>query len=116
MLASFKTYDSFRDSFKLYMDGEKQESGSWAGDNQPEPVRPGGVFIVGQDQDEVRGGYNSKQSWSGAITQVNLWDFPMEEYDVQNIAECRSDAFGNVIRVSQVHLYLAPKHCYNSVG
>ena len=98
------------------MDGEKQESGSWAGDNQPEPIRPGGVFIVGQDQDEVRGGYNSKQSWSRAITQFNLWDFPMEEYDVQNIAECRSDAFGNVVRVSKVYLSLTPKHCYNSVG
>ena len=32
------------------MDGEKVESGSFAGDNDPEPVRPGGVFIVGQDQ------------------------------------------------------------------
>jgi len=92
------TYDGFRDQFKLYIDGEKVESGSFAGDNQPEPVRPGGVFVVGQDQDELRGGYNSKQSWSGAITQVNVWDFAMEEYDVQNLAECRSDAFGNVIR------------------
>ena len=51
-------------------------------------------------QDEIRGGYNPKQSWSGAITQFNVWDFPMEEYDVENFAECRSDAFGNVFRVS----------------
>jgi len=92
------TYDSFRDSYKLYMDGVKTESGSWAGDNMPEPVRPGGVLVLGQDQDEVRGGYNPKQSWSGAITQFNLWDFAMEEYDVENLAECRSDAFGNVVR------------------
>lgn len=81
------------------MDGVKTESGSWAGDNMPEPVRPGGVLVLGQDQDEVRGGYNPKQSWSGAITQFNLWDFAMEEYDVENLAECRSDAFGNVVRV-----------------
>ena len=60
------------------MDGEKQESGSWAGDNQPEPIRPGGVFIVGQDQDEIRGGYNSKQSWVGILDQYEegVWQDP----------------------------------------
>lgn len=97
------TYDAFRDVFKLYMDGEKVESGSFAGDNEVAPVRPGGVFIIGQDQDQLRGGYNAKQSWSGAIAQYNLWDFSMEEYDVQNLAECRSDAFGNVVRWDEAY-------------
>ena len=44
------TYDAFRDVFKLYVDGEKLDSGSFAGDNMPEPIRPGGIFVVGQDQ------------------------------------------------------------------
>ena len=44
------------------------------------------------------GGYNPKQSWSGAITQYNLWDFPMEDYDVENLATCRADVFGNIVR------------------
>ena len=72
--------------------------------------------MIGQDQDEIRGGYNPRQSWSGAITQVNrfskynlsqfslikvnVWDFSIEKWDIENIAKCRSDAFGNVIRVS----------------
>ena len=51
-------------------------------------------------QDELDGGYNKKQSWSGLITQHNLWDFALEEYDIENLAECRSDAFGNIVKWS----------------
>ena len=75
------------------------ESGTWAGDNAPEPIRPGGVFIAGQDQDSLRGEYNPRQSWSGSLTQMNLWDFSIEKWDIENIAECRSDVFGNVVKV-----------------
>ena len=63
----------------------------------------GGVMVVGQDQDEIRGGYNPRQSWSGGITQVNLWDFSIEKWDIENIAKCRSDAFGNVMKVCRSH-------------
>jgi len=92
------TYDAFRDVYKLYVDGEKVDSGSFAGDNEVQPVRPGGIFVVGQDQDELDGGYNRKQSWSGEITQYNLWDFAIEDYDIANMAECRADVFGNIVR------------------
>jgi len=97
------TYDAFRDVYKLYVDGEKMDSGSFAGDNTPPTIRPGGVFVVGQDQDSLRGDYNRKQSWSGAVTQYNLWDFPMEDYDIENIAQCRSDVFGNVVKWDEAY-------------
>ena len=44
------TYDGYKDLYKLYIDGVKVESGAFAGDNSVEPVRPGGIFVVGQDQ------------------------------------------------------------------
>ena len=50
------TYDHFRDSYKLYVDGVKVESGAFAGDNSVEPIRPGGIFVVGQDQVRAVGG------------------------------------------------------------
>ena len=80
------TYDHFRDSFKLYVDGVKVDSGAFAGDDPLEPIRPGGIFVVGQDQvsiisnamiknlhmkDALDGEYNKKQSWSGLVTQVS---------------------------------------------
>ena len=39
--SDFQTYDHFRDSYKMYIDGEQVESGTWAGDNPQDPVRPG---------------------------------------------------------------------------
>ena len=45
-----QTYDHFRDVYKLYHNGEKVDSGSFAGDNDVAPIRPGGVFVIGQDQ------------------------------------------------------------------
>ena len=92
------------------------DSGAFAGDNPLEPVRPGGVFVVGQDQDALDGDYNKLQSWSGLITQHNLWNFSIEEYDIENFAECRSDAFGNVVkykmynRVHKKRINLNKKH------
>ena len=60
--------------------------------------RSGGVTYLGQDQDSMGGGFNPRQSWSGEITQFNVWDFPLEEWMVENAAECRSDILGNVIK------------------
>ena len=93
------------------------------------PSRPGGVFIAGQDQDKLRGEYNpsesetklhiftshfcSGQSWSGSLTQMNLWDFSIEKWDIENIAECRSDVFGNVVKV-RTYIFLLLYLIYKS--
>jgi len=89
-------YDGFKDLYKLFVNGEKIESGSWTGDNRLEVVRKGGVNYLGQDQDSYGGGFSSKQSWSGTITQFNIWDFALEDYFIENAAECRSDLLGNL--------------------
>ena len=57
-------------------------------------------MVTGQDQDELDGGYNKKQSWSGAITQYNLWDFVIEDYDIANLAECRSSFLPKILNRS----------------
>ena len=74
------------------------DSGAFSGDNAVAVVRSGGVTYLGQDQDSMGGGFNPRQSWSGEITQFNVWDFPLEEWMVENAAECRSDILGNVIK------------------
>jgi len=90
------TYDGAKDLYKLFVDGEKAESGSWAGDSPISAVRKGGLNFLGQDQDNLGGGFNDRQSWSGAVTQFNIWDFALEDYSVENAAECRSDILGSV--------------------
>ncbi|XP_023337222.1 uncharacterized protein LOC111708162 isoform X2 [Eurytemora carolleeae] len=89
-------YDGYKDLYKLFVDGIKITSGSWTGDKSLEPVRKGGKLFLGQDQDTLGGGFQPRQSWSGAITQFNIWDVALEDYFVENAAECRSDLLGNV--------------------
>ena len=60
------------------------------------------IFSVWLYQDALDGEYNKKQSWSGLVTQHNLWDFSIEEYDIENLAECRSDAFGNIVKYMNI--------------
>lgn len=88
-------YDGAKDLYKIFVDGVKTESGSWAGDNPVEPVRKGGLTYLGQDQDSLAGDFNERQSWSGVITQFNIWNWPLEDYFIENAAECRSDLLGN---------------------
>ena len=35
------------------------------------------------------------------ITQYNLWSFVIEEYDIANLAECRADVYGDLVRWDQ---------------
>ena len=36
-----------------------------------------------------------RQSFSGLISQFNIWNASLEDFHIENMAECRSDAFGN---------------------
>ena len=53
-----------------------REEGTWI-QGRPDDTwfkpRPGGMLYLGQDQDSLGGGFYEKQSWSGLITQFNIW-------------------------------------------
>ena len=78
-------------------------SGPFSGDDAVAVVRPGGLIYLGQDQDNRGGGFHPRQSWSGEISQFNVWDFALEEWMVENAAECRSDIIGNVVKWKTEH-------------
>lgn len=90
------TYDGYKDIYKVFINGEKVDSGSWTGENSLELLRSKGILYLGQDQDSFGGGFQLTQSWSGLISQFNWWDFPLEDFFIENVAECRSDLLGNV--------------------
>ena len=68
--------------------------------------RAGGLLYLGQDQDSLGGGFNLRQSWGGEITQFNLWSWALEEYYIENMAECRSDLFGDVLKWDENNFFL----------
>ena len=52
-------------------------AGPFSGDDAVAVVRPGGLIYLGQDQDNRGGGFHPRQSWSGEISQFNIWDFAL---------------------------------------
>ncbi|XP_055006494.1 neuronal pentraxin-2b [Boleophthalmus pectinirostris] len=78
-----------------YQDGEKLGSGdnlaAW------HPIKPGGVIILGQEQDVVGGRFDAGQAFVGELSQVNIWDRVLKSSEIQSMANCSTYLPGNII-------------------
>ena len=81
-LLGTKPMPSFNGSFPL-MKGDKEYESS--------------AFIIGQEQDWIRGRYESSQVYSGDITELNMWDSILESHVIYKLASCKLFDKGNVI-------------------
>ena len=69
---------------------------------------------MGQKQGEIGGEFIAREAWSGQLimmvtialtlvwcpgklSQFNIWNWPLEDYYLENAAECRSDLMGNMV-------------------
>nr|XP_020471585.1 neuronal pentraxin-2-like [Monopterus albus] len=81
--------------WEAYQNGEKLGTGdnlaAW------HPIRPGGVIILGQEQDVVGGRFDAGQAFVGELSQVNIWDRILKSVEIQSMANCSSYIPGNVI-------------------
>ncbi|XP_023209828.1 C-reactive protein 1.4-like [Centruroides sculpturatus] len=58
----------------------------------------GGVFVVGQDQDDLDGKYEADQAWIGDIADVNMWDEVLTERQMIQAGKCEGKRKkGNII-------------------
>ncbi|XP_036408853.1 neuronal pentraxin-2a [Megalops cyprinoides] len=85
-----------RDGYwEAYQDGEKLGSGEnlapW------HPIKPGGVIILGQEQDIVGGRFDATQAFVGELSQFNMWDRVLRQADIEGMANCSSYMPGNVV-------------------
>ncbi|KAK2817383.1 hypothetical protein Q5P01_025574 [Channa striata] len=60
------------------------------------PIKPGGVLILGQEQDTLGGRFDASQALVGELSQFNLWDRVLKPGEVAALAECNSSALGNI--------------------
>ncbi|KAM3864456.1 neuronal pentraxin receptor-like [Diretmus argenteus] len=51
-------------------------------------IRPGGVLILGQEQDSLGGGFDSSQALVGELSQVGLWERVLTPTQVASLARC----------------------------
>ncbi|CAL8313969.1 unnamed protein product [Arctogadus glacialis] len=85
-----------RDGFwEAYQDGERLGTG----DNLApwHPIKPGGVIILGQEQDIVGGRFDATQAFVGEMSQFNMWDRVLRPGDIIGMANCSAYMPGNVI-------------------
>ncbi|XP_077172262.1 neuronal pentraxin-2 [Paroedura picta] len=81
--------------WEAFQDGEKLGTG----DNLApwHPIKPGGVLILGQEQDTVGGRFDATQAFVGELSQFNIWDRVLKPEDIMNIANCSTNMPGNII-------------------
>ncbi|KAJ3615176.1 hypothetical protein NHX12_018744, partial [Muraenolepis orangiensis] len=60
------------------------------------PIKPGGVLILGQEQDTLGGRFDASQALVGELSQFNLWDRVLKPAEVAALADCSSSALGSV--------------------
>ncbi|XP_034425730.1 neuronal pentraxin-2b isoform X1 [Hippoglossus hippoglossus] len=81
--------------WEAYQNGEKLGNGdnlaAW------HPIKPGGVIILGQEQDVVGGRFDAGQAFVGELSQVNIWDRVLKPVEIQSMANCSSYIPGNVV-------------------
>ncbi|KAM8934215.1 adhesion G protein-coupled receptor D2 [Pelodytes ibericus] len=51
-------------------------------------ILEGGIFIVGQDQDSFGGTFKQKESFSGNITDLNVWKKVLNDDEIQQLSSC----------------------------
>ncbi|XP_070575057.1 uncharacterized protein [Ptychodera flava] len=77
------TWSSAAGTWALYDNGQLYESGS--GLNPGHVIGAGGVLVLGQDQDETRGGYDAEQAFIGSITGFNMWSRVLSAQEVSQV-------------------------------
>ncbi|XP_016388375.1 neuronal pentraxin-1-like [Sinocyclocheilus rhinocerous] len=85
--------------WEAYLDGVKRGSGEnlspW------HPIKPGGVFILGQEQDTLGGRFDATQSFVGEMSDLQLWSRVLTSTEIYNQASCSSHLTGDVITWSE---------------
>ncbi|XP_051901956.1 neuronal pentraxin-2-like [Pristis pectinata] len=61
------------------------------------PIRLGGVFILGQEQDAVGGRFDATQAFVGNLSDFNMWDRVLQPDEVRRLAACDGRAAGNLV-------------------
>uniref|UniRef100_A0A8C3AN14 Si:dkey-283b15.2 n=1 Tax=Cyclopterus lumpus TaxID=8103 RepID=A0A8C3AN14_CYCLU len=93
------TWSTRDGQWEAYQDGVQRGSGinlsPW------HPIKPGGVFILGQEQDTLGGRFDATQSFVGELSDVHMWSHVLTASDIYSLASCGSHLRGDVMAWSE---------------
>ncbi|XP_034016254.1 neuronal pentraxin-1-like [Thalassophryne amazonica] len=85
--------------WEVYQDGMKKGSGqnlsAW------HPVKPGGTFIMGQEQDTIEGRFDVTQSFMGEMSDLQFWSRVLTSAEIYSQATCGGHLIGDVMSWSE---------------
>lgn len=93
------TWENVEGEWTLYKDGQRAAGG--ASLNIHHVVKPGGVAVLGQDQDVVGGGFHVGDAFTGELAEMNLWDVVLSAADIADQFRNCYIPHGSVIQWSQ---------------
>ncbi|KAM9353682.1 neuronal pentraxin-2 [Symphorus nematophorus] len=98
------TWSTRDGQWEAYQDGVQRGSGinlsPW------HPIKPGGVFILGQEQDTLGGRFDATQSFVGEMSDLHMWSHVLTASDIFSLASCGSHLRGDVIAWSDSEVEL----------
>ncbi|XP_056154038.1 neuronal pentraxin-2 [Lampris incognitus] len=98
------TWSTRDGQWEAYQDGVKKGSGvnlsAW------HPIKPGGIFIMGQEQDTLGGRFDATQSFVGEMSDLQFWSRVLTPSEIYSQASCGGHLTGDVISWSEATVEL----------
>ncbi|KFP45823.1 putative G-protein coupled receptor 144, partial [Chlamydotis macqueenii] len=85
------TWQQENGTWAIYADGKRRASASGlcaGGPSAPQAVYGQGTFIIGQDQDSLGGTFREKESFSGNITDLHIWQKVLSTEQIEKVRSC----------------------------
>ncbi|XP_063792934.1 adhesion G-protein coupled receptor D2 isoform X2 [Pseudophryne corroboree] len=99
------TWQKWNRTMALYADGEWKDSSKLSAS---EDIIKEGIFIIGQDQDSYGGTFKEKESFSGNITNLNMWVKVLSQDQIKRVAMCSTLERDVAFRWGTYHLEIEP--------
>lgn len=90
------TWEQRGGRWALFADGRRRASARGLGAGHPVP--PGGILVLGQDQDSLGGGFSSRDAFSGNLTDFHLWARALNPAQLHRVRACAPPNGGLLFR------------------
>ncbi|NXC42487.1 AGRD2 protein, partial [Penelope pileata] len=85
------TWQQENGTWAIYADGKRRATASGlcaVGLAAPQAIYGQGTFIIGQDQDSLGGTFKAKESFSGNITDLHIWQKVLSVEQIEQVRSC----------------------------
>ncbi|XP_069922625.1 adhesion G protein-coupled receptor D2 isoform X2 [Oryctolagus cuniculus] len=100
------TWEQRGGSWVLFADGRLRAGARGLAAGRPVP--PGGVLVLGQDQDSLGGGFSARDAFSGNLTDFHLWARALSPSQLRRAQACAPPPGGLLFRWDPAALDVTP--------